>query len=199
MILQPTQDINWDIHRMSSYHISYALNDVLFLKHFMVDIFTHIKDNTPQYINSYKYVIPLIRFIYIDRRNITDIIETSKAKVNLINNYLIKHKDKKITLITIYNKIMENFKIEHEDIDFDFILTVGYLKKALATLLKYIVYSVIQDNFKVYKNKKEIYNIKIDMNIIYKKLKENNYKRMTYLLNLFKNEAEKKLLILYKL
>ena len=139
----PTQDINWDIHRMSSYHISYALYDVLFLKHFMVDIFTHIKDNTPQYINSYKYVIPLIRFIYIDRKNITDIIETSKATVNLINNYLIKHKDKKITLITIYNQIMENFKIENKDIDFDFILTVGYLKKALATVLKYIVYNVI--------------------------------------------------------
>ncbi len=193
----PVQDINWNIHRMSSYHVSYALYDVLFLKHFMVDIFNHIKDNTPQYINSYKYVIPLIRFIYIDRRNITDLIETSKVTVNLINNYLIKHKNKNITLITIYNQIMENFKIENKDIDFDFILTVGYLRKALVTLLKYIVYGVIQDNFKIYKNKREAYDQKIDIDIIYKKLEENNYKRMTYLLNLFKNEAEKKLLTLY--
>ncbi len=184
---------------MSSYHISYALYDVLFLKHFMVDIFNHVKDNTPQYISSYKYVIPLIRFIYIDRRNITDLIETSKITVNLINNYLIKYKNKNITLITIYNQIMENFKIENKDIDidFDFILTVGYLRKALTILLKYIVYSVIQDNFKIYKNKKETYDQKINIDIIYKKLEENNYKRMTYLLNLFKNEAEKKLLILY--
>ena len=194
----PIVDIEWNIHRMSRGDILYALYDVLFLQHYLVDIFNRIKKETPQYINTYKYIISLIRFIFIDRRNITDIIETSKATVNLINNYLIKHKDKKITLITIYNQIMENFKIEHEDIDFNFILTVGYLKKSMATLLKYIVYSVIQDNFKIYKNKKEIYDQKIDMNIIYSKLKKNRFYRIIKLVNLFTNEATKKILILYK-
>jgi len=194
----PKQDMSWDIRKMSSYHIKYALYDVLFLQYFLINILNRIRAETPQYVNTYKYIIPMIRFMFVDRKEVTDILETAKSIINPINNYLIRYKGKNFTLITVYNTIIENFKIPDTNIDIDFILSVSYFKKSLSVLFKYIVYYVIQENFTIYRNKQNKMENKISLDIIYNKLKENRFHKMIELTNLFKNETKKKLFVLYK-
>ena len=193
----PPQDVDWNIHRISSFHLKYALYDVLFLQHYLVDIFNRIKKETPQYINTYKYIISLIRFIFIDRKEVTDIIETAKKTVNVINNYMIKYRGQNITLINIYNSVIENFRIEKENIDVSFIMSIGYLKKILSVLLKFIVYHIVRNNYDVYIGKHKKMEENITMDEIYSKLKENRFYKIIELVNLFTNEARKKIFTLY--
>ena len=193
----PVQDIDWNIHKMSSFHIKYALYDVLFLKHYLLDIYRKIKKYTPQYSNSYKYVNSIIRFTFLERNDITKIIDYVKEIVNPMNNYLIKYRGKKITLVNIYNQVIENLSIPEEAIDVNFLLTVGYIKKTLIFLFKFIVFYIVNKNYTVFINKNEILKDKIDINIIYNKLKDSSFSRIIYLLNLIQNEVQKKILTLY--
>ena len=131
-------------------------------------------------------------------------METAKEEINPLNNYLVKYKGKNITLITIYNQIIENMKIPYgqsgdDYVDLDFIFLVTYVKKSLSVLLKKIVYHIILENYTVYKNKNEKYHGKLHLTEMYKELKDYNQKRIILLLNLFHNESENKVLTLYKI
>ncbi len=202
-LMGPVQDVNWNIHKMSSFHVQYALYDVLYLKHFLFDIYERIQKKTPQNITPYRFVMPLIRFNYLERREVMNTMETAKEEINPLNNYLIKYKGQNITLITIYNQVIENMKIPYcpDDnyIDIDFIFLVTYVKKSLSVLLKKIIYHIILENYTVYKNKNEKYHGKLPLDEMYKELKDYNQKRMILLFNLFHNEAENKILTLYKI
>ena len=196
-------DQSWEIRKMSSYHIKYALYDVLFLQHFLVAMLRHIKENTPQYVDTYKYIIPMIRFMFIDRKeidgkHITEVLETAKTIINPINNYLVRHKGKNFTLITIYNTVIENFKIHSKNINVDFMLSVSYFKKSFGILLKFLMYITIQENFTVWKNKNNKMNEELSVAPVYDILKENYFERMLEFCTLYKNEVRKKLLVLYR-
>ena len=197
----PVQDISWDIKKLSSYHVKYTLYDVLFLKHLLMDIYNSIQKDTPQNISAYKIIKQLTRFIFLDRRGIINIIDNVEKDISPINIYLIKFKGENITLINIYNNLIENFEINLDNgkiIDVNFILSVDYFKKKISILLKKIVYYLIIDNLTVYKNKNEIMTEKISLDVMYKELKENNLNKIIYFLNLFQNEALKKINILYR-
>lgn len=202
----PVQDISWNIHKMSSYHKQYALYDVLFLQHFLFDIYGKIQKDTPQYISSYRFVLALIRFIFLERREVINTIETAKDEINPMNNYLIKHKGKNITLITIYNEVIENLKIpyshkngnKNDVIDIDFIFLVTYVKKLLSVLFKKIIYHIIINNYQIYMNKTDRFTGKLPLDNMYKELTDNHQKKIILLLNLFHNEVEKKIMTLYK-
>jgi hypothetical protein len=202
-LMGPVQDVDWNIHTISSYHLKYALYDVLFLQQFLIDIYTKVLGETNYLVPSYKYVNHLIRFIYLERNGITNIIEDTKKETNPLHNYIIKHKNNNFTLITIFNKVMENFKICLNDtcknnyIDLNFLLSVGYIGKKFTVLLKKIVYNILKDNFTVYKSKKEVMDNKLDINLIWDKLDKNKYNYISKLLHMFDEEAKKKILILY--
>lgn len=195
-LMGPVQDIAWNIHKLSSYHLQYAFYDVLFLKHFLIDIYKKINTDTPDFIDSYKYVNPVVRFVLLDRRNIHDIVTDSKNINSPINNYLIRHDNKKYTLISIFNSIIENFKVCDKSvcIDYNFILLVGFMKTSIINIFKTIIYFIIRENYTVYKNKTEVWRDRIDINIIYKKLDEYKFTSMTKLFDLFKNEAYKRII-----
>ena len=57
----PVQDISWNIHKMSSHHVKYALYDVLFLKHFLSNIYSLANKNTPHIYKSY-YLFIQVRY-----------------------------------------------------------------------------------------------------------------------------------------
>jgi len=195
----PVQDISWNINKLSSHHARYALFDVLFLKRFLYDIFIKIKTETPKYIETYKYIIPLTRFIFIERREITKLVEEAKTEIDPINNYLIHKGNQNITLITIYNTLVENFKIPVPEIDITFLLSVNYFKRTLLIIFKKIVYSIILNNFKVYMNKKDKYNGIISLNSMYSELNKLGFKKLTILFELFYQEAIKRIIKEYKL
>nr|QBK88545.1 MAG: uncharacterized protein LCMiAC01_02220 [Mimivirus LCMiAC01] len=194
----PVQNVSWNIHFMGNFSIKYALYDVLFLQHYLKNIFTRINKETPQYANTLKYIIAMVRFFYVDKNEVTNVITTVEGVINPINNYLIKHRGKNITLINVFKSVIENFKIEKEDIDVDYMLTVGYFKKALSKIFKFIVYYILSMNYDVYKDKRNLMEEQISIDGIYDTLQKNGFKKMLHFLKLFEEEAVKKIYTLYK-
>lgn len=196
----PVQDIVWTINKLSSFHIKYALYDVLFLKHFLFDIFNRIKTKTPENVQTYNFIVPLMRFIFVERRNVTTIINEAKKDISPINNYLIKKKNQNITLITIYNTIIKDLKIPYKKsyIDVNFILSINYFKNTISILLKKIVYYLIIQQFIVYKNKFDLMKEKFSLDKMYNDLSENKFYKIIKFLDLFKKNAKNKIISIYR-
>ncbi len=194
----PVQDISWSIHKMSSYHVLYALYDVLFLKHYLLSIYRKIDQETPQFLDTYKYIISLTRFVFLERNEITDVTETLKPIINSMNNFMIKHRGRNITMVNIFNEVMKNLKIPSKNVDAEFFLLVGYFKKAIAALFKYVVYALVAKNFDVYENKFKRMEMSIEMDLLYDKLNEYGFSTIANLMVLFGNEVEQKIKTLYR-
>lgn len=193
----PIQNISWNIKKISSHHLKYGLYDVLYLKHLLYDIYKHIRLDIPEYTTTFKYIIHIIQFVFLERKNITHVLDISKRDIDSINNYIIKQSDKNITLISIYNNLIENFKIEIENkkfIDINFILSVNYFKNTLNILLKKIVYYVIIKNYTVYINKTDILTEKITLYDIKKELHDNKLYNILKFIKLFEKATEDKIL-----
>lgn len=196
----PVQDISWNIHTMSSYHILYALYDVLFLKHFLSDIYTRIHNETPQYAPSYEYIYSIIRYIFLERREVTDTIEFAKQFVNPMNNYMIRHHGKNITLVAVFNTIIDNFQIKTDTsdiIDLNFILSVPYFKKTLHFLFKFFINNIVVNNFDVYINKTTRFHDKLPMDSMLQKFNNAGFDKILYLLKSFNTAAKRKILNVY--
>ncbi len=194
----PVQDISWNIHKASSYHIKYAFYDVLFLKHYLMDIYKKINLETPQLVKSYRYANPITRFVILDRREIIDVVQKAKEDINPINNYLIRYKGQNFTLITIYNDIIENFKVckdEDDCIDFNFLLLVGFFRKSITVIFKQIVYFLLRENYTVFKSKAEKWDGIVKLEETYKRLENDKFYDMIKLFDIFKNEAYKRIMI----
>lgn len=193
----PIQDVMWDIKKLSSFHIKYAFYDVLHLLDFMTDIYNKIQKETPEYSRCYYYIIELIRFAIVERKNVTDVLEFTKEIVNPMNNYYI---ESKATMIDIYNKFSTDLKIndtydkKNGMIDFNFLESVNYIKGILSFLLKYVVYSVVKKKNKVYKNKKDIMKEQVSLEELYKRLEDIKMFKIVKLLKLFETEANIKLI-----
>jgi hypothetical protein len=193
----PVQDIEWNINKMSSFHILYALYDVLFLKHYLFDIFrmSFEKLNND---NIYKYLLFIVRFVLLEKKEVTLITKISKAEIDPINNYLIKFNNKNFTLIAIYNDIIKKFIIQETDIDVNLLLEINYIKTNLVILLKRIIYGIITENFKVKKNKNEIFTTKLLNTELYEQLNKENYTKIIKFLKMFEKTAFVQIMRKYK-
>lgn len=193
----PVQDIEWNINKMSSFHILYALYDVLFLKHYLFDIFrmSFEKLNND---NIYKYLLFIVRFVLLEKKEVTLITKISKAEIDPINNYLIKFNNKNFTLIAIYNDIIKKFIIQETDIDVNLLLEINYIKTNLVILLKRIIYGIITENFKVKKNKNEIFTTKLLNTELYEQLNKENYTKIVKFLKMFEKTAFVQIMRKYK-
>ena len=210
----PIQDVMWTINKLSSFHIRYAFYDVLHLLDFLIDIYKKINRETREYTRSYYYILELIRFAIIERKNVTNVLEYVKQVINPMNNYFIdigaqgtegtegaKGIKGNKTLIEIYNDytnelvIVDTFDDEKRNIDFNFIESVNYVKGILSFLLKYILYGVLRKNYVLNKNKKDIMKEKVNLNELYTKLNEINMFKIVKLLKLFENEIDEKLIL----
>jgi len=196
-------NISWNVHNLNKYYLEYALYDVLFLQHFLFNIYENITVNTPIYLNTYKYISNIIRFVFCERRGVTNISNNAKIISDKFNNYIVKdisigNKSYNMTLIKIYNSLIKNFMICNNNIDIDFILSIGYFKRTLIPILKQIVYNVIHNNYDVYKDNKYISKNKLLLHETFKNLRKYNYKTIHQLLHLFENEISIKITTLYR-
>ena len=101
----PIYKFKWDIHHLDKPKIKYALYDVLFLREFVFDILRTSKESNynPKNIE----IIPeLTRLIYLEKWNISHIIETIKPVVDNMGNYNIKDNTK---LNDIYSNFIEHY------------------------------------------------------------------------------------------
>ncbi|QKF94166.1 3'-5' exonuclease of ribonuclease D [Fadolivirus algeromassiliense] len=192
----PIQDVMWDIKKMSSFHIKYAYYDVLHILDFLNDIYKKILNETPQYVRTYYYIMQVIRFVILERKGITNILEISKNIVNPMNNYLIRTKSGNMTLITIYNQLMEKFIILDEDkgnVDYNFIESLNYIRGTFNFLFRHIVYLTCTKKYRVYKNKTDIFNDNITLDVLYSELEKIRMYKIVKLLKLYESEVNIKL------
>ena len=83
------------------------LYDVLYLKGFIKQIFHKAEKNNTILFEHLKFVSPLSRFVCLDKFGFTDILERIKNMTDPINNYIVVNGNKKITIINIYNHVIE--------------------------------------------------------------------------------------------
>lgn len=193
-LMGPIQNIKWDIKNLSSFHIRYAFYDVLYLIDFLKDIYKKITNETPNLIRTYYYINQVLRFVILERRNVMNIMDDLKMVVNKINNYIVK--DKNITLLNLYNELMEKCILVDNNkgyVDMNFIESNNYVKGVFSFLLKYIAYYVISKKYIVYKNKNEIMNEAVSIKDLYEKLEENKMYKIINLLRLYESNILEKL------
>ena len=206
----PVQYIQWDINKMDAFNIKYAYYDVIYLPTYLNDIYKHILKYTRQFSRNYYYILQIIQFVLLERKNIIDIAKHSKEIVDTMNNYFVKIHDNQYKLIEVYDIILYNFKIvDNTDfknnvnnanvidtnvIDINFILAVNYIKNTFSFILKHIVYYSISKLSIIYKTKQDILKNPIKINNINIELKKYRFNKIIKLLKLFKHDVYKKLL-----
>ena len=197
-LMGPVQDIEWNINKLDIYHFKYAYYDVLFLKHYLFDIYKKVAVETPNLVYSYRYVNSIIRFVFLDRRDVISVVKDAKNDIDPINNYLIKYKEKNYSMINIFNDVLDNFKVCKNEyclnyIDYNFLLSVGFLKNSLIILFKKMAYYAISKTYIVYTNKKEQWVGKLNIKDTFDRLRANRFKNMIDLLDKFKREVYKRI------
>ena len=169
--------ITWNLNNITKNEILYAVYDVYFLEFFLKNII-ELSDN------SIKYISPITRLIFLEKINFLKITKHIKEIVDLMNNYFIIYKKKKVTLNNLYQIIIPNLKIKNINIDILDLLSINYFKSILTYIIKFILFDAINKKFSVYENKDEKFNRKLNINLLFSKLKKLNSKRI---LNLFIN------------
>jgi len=152
----PPQDVSWDITNLSSYHLNYALYDVLYLDHYIKNIIKKVNQTNIENIYGYRVANDLIRFIYLERNEISGIVEYCKEKVNPMNNYLIKKNGKNYTLVKIFNSVITGLEFKDSNgnkVKYDFISLVKFVSKQFNYVIKFIIFNICQNHFSVYKKK----------------------------------------------
>lgn len=137
----PIYKVNWNINTMSNHSLKYAIYDVLFLKEFVIALFT-ISNN-----KLCKYTTDANRFVYYEKHGISTIIRDSVGYINKNNKYT-----------SIYISIINKIPIASN------LLDINYFKSTLIAIFKIIIYSCIDNYINKNKNKhkdelnKSIYN-----------------------------------------
>ena len=107
-------DIAWNIHKLPESQVMYAQYDVIFLKYFYYQMIykATLDEKTAEakknIITLYKHVLfELTQFVYLERRELTMVINTCKEEINPINNYMVRKRDGNgvLKLIDIFTQI----------------------------------------------------------------------------------------------
>lgn len=114
----------WDVNNIRRHenYVKYAYFDVIYLKKYLFDIYKYIKHKTPTYLENYYYINELVRFIYLERRGITNIIERAKKEIMEI-------------------KGKKEVEYDNKMVNMEFIVSNNYIKKYIKPLLTKIIYT----------------------------------------------------------
>lgn len=165
-----------DIEHISSEMISYALYDVLFLKYLYIAFLKQSK--------IHGTIIPeLTRIMFLEKKEIINIINDIEPFVNEMNNYMIEN----YRLIDIYHSLIEEINID--------LLQINYFKNGLTILFKFIIYYLLNKKYVIHKTKKIIFKKEIKTDILYDKLKALKFMNLIVILNQFKDNIMKTNLI----
>lgn len=179
---------DWNIKILSDPQIMYAQYDVLFLKYFYFRMIYCAKSKVSKdiklHINVlYKHILyELTQIGYLDRNKKIFILKTCQDIVNPLNNYMVKSGGNVYKLIDIFKLVFSEIIVHDPYCNIDNIIKVNYYKNIMVVLIKMIIYTTIVNNYKVLKDKNNIFNEKIDKNIIPNFLEELKFK---YLKNIF--------------
>jgi len=183
--LGPIQNTSWDINFLNDKKIKYAYYDVIYLDDLLFGIYDTILNQTPSYSRSYYYIIEIIRFVILERTEVTTILKIISPIVNQMNIYFVKINNETIRLVDIFDRLHVVVEDGKGSLDIDFIKSNNYVRGIMNYLLKYITYCVIGRDFEIFINKKETMSQYIEINILYNKLEEYGFMKMVKLLRLY--------------
>lgn len=165
--LGPIYNIHIDVYKLTDELIQYSLYDVIYL----IDLYYKFPKD-----DKYRKIIPQItKWIFLEKHNIRNIIMKRKDDIDKLNNYMMYvDKSNKFKLIDIYNKLID-MNIIIDIIDVYKLMDVNYFKNQIVYLLKYIIYSIILDNHKVYESNNIITDTKLNLNNLIDEFKYYNY------------------------
>lgn len=194
----PVQHVVWDVHKLSKNRLQYALYDVLYLQHLVLDIYIKVKKKTPELVFTFRFVNPVVRFVYLERNGVTDVSSRIKSEVDVMNNFRLVVGDNKedTTMIDLFNKTIAGCKIKFGDdyVDLDTLMSIGYLKKTILPLFKNVVYYTTINKFEVYSAKNKRYTGSISLDEMYDRLRKDGYVQLYELLLRFHDEVSRRLL-----
>lgn len=175
----PVQYISWEIDKLSSFHLKYALYDVLYLKHFLFDIYIMSKKNSPEYFEGYHMIPRLVQFIMLERKEVTKLFPVIKTFADKMNNFFyIDQKNQKRKLIDVYTWIEESLFITDYHIKINHLTQITYIRKYIINLIKFIAYNLIAKNYTIYEKNDTIFNNDIDLEWFFTELDKNNYSHL---------------------
>lgn len=170
----PVQDVNWNLYKMSSYHLKYTMYDVLFLEKFVKNIYAKYLEKYPFNREDAKSELNLVsqinRLCFYEKYELTNILIESKAVVDIINNYFIVTNDSQLKLIDIYESTMQSLSVSNKLSHFLKTIEINNFKRFITTILKRIIYVLVLETHAVYENKKTIYEAKHSYINIFDKL-----------------------------
>jgi len=183
-------DIVWNIIWLDKPKTKYAYYDVIFLKYFYyqmiqqaLDDLKESKQTTPtrkQLLQFYHYFMyELTQFVYLEKKNITNLTETCKLEGDLINNYMIR--DKKgntFRLNDVFLHIMSfkgskdkiNLVILDPYVDVEKLFKINYFRKNLTYVLKKMCFTILNGKFQIKKDKNTFWDGKMSNTWVYNML-----------------------------
>lgn len=207
--------MTWNVYKMNLPSLQYALYDVFYLRDFYFDMLEKAWDETPDLYNSYEYIPLITRFIFLEKWNVSDLLARIKPQVDTINNYIVweripeqspeqspeqrpeqspergQDRSDNVTMNVVFQSVIKDMVIQGPKLKLrvNDLLDINYFRTPLMLLFKMIVYSIITDNYEVYKNKDEAFTGKLDLVDVFETFKLIKMEKLRTLVKRFHNEA----------
>lgn len=166
----PSQDVNWRVMSLGKSQLAYAYYDVFYLKYLYKNIIKEATNHNESTKFTIRYIPDVTQFVYLERRGVTNMLEKSKKEVDPINNYIVYSKGAPITLINIFNQVMQNINLDSE-LDIGNIISVNFFRTQMNLLCKKLIYSVLTQKYKIRKDKRTEFNQVLTSDWIIEELK----------------------------
>lgn len=199
----PSQDVVWNLHKLSKAQILYALYDVLYLKQFYLHMLKASYDSSPEKHHRWQkdlytgLLVEMIRFVYLERREASNIVVRCKTEIDPINNYMIRKNRSghniTTTMISIYSDVIKGVVLPDPLIELEKIVSVNYFKGQLVIILKKIVYGILTQRYVIYRDKSNVYSEKLKNNFIHQYLDDMNFVHIKKFLRQFEILIEQKI------
>ena len=180
--MPPVFDMDWNIHKMEKSKVYYALRDVIYLKYFyyrMIFMATQNEETMEgkkTVMQLYRHILyEMTQFIYLENRGLSFMIAKCKEEVDPINNYMIRKPDQILKLVDIYNQIALDIKVTDPKVEIDQLSKVTYYKTRLSLIIKKMVYTILTQKCRIYKDKQNLYTDKLDNTYIWEFLEKMNF------------------------
>lgn len=188
----PVENISWNINDLHKdiHSLKYAIFDVLFLKKFIFDIFTRVKNKRENFYNTYITVSKITQFVTLERKKITTIVDKLKKRVDIMNNYYFFHNGIKFNLINIFNAVIKHITFRNINFKFNYLISINYIRTPLLIIVKAFIYNYIANIYKVMEKKAHVFNKdSIDLTSFWNELQKYYDNRLIHFFDNLKKET----------
>ncbi len=115
------------------------------------------------------------------RQNVTDIMDTFKISIGILNTRVVKIGGIYIALLEIYEKFIKNYSMD--SVDFNLIRSNDYIRGPVSLMFKYVFYVTIMKKYG-----RDLDGHSHNLSSLFLELRSLRMKRIIKLLKLFKND-----------